>query len=343
LVERASAAVSPSAENLSIDESGRYLLVSGTSGRVELYDAASLERLTSLQVGNGFASINGSGFIDSNRYFVGYVDGKREALRTFVKILQIEPEKLLYEHAFDVGADVPLRANADYVAYRGTLLDWQRTRRSFEVASAHPGYAGVYALTESGRVFSSNLAGKALLLHDPRTNQRWYWESGIKPFDAAITRSERHVIAIDDTGSCKVWRLPEIEPLSRCGWGSLVANRRGHVVVAPRAERFAVSVDNRVRVYSLEPYALMGEFAMPATVAKMALADEDRLAVADEQGNVEVWDARAGTSLGQARLPYAEGLVFQAPERLVALIPEQGRYSIHAYDIPLPVPAAPHP
>ncbi|WP_263147115.1 hypothetical protein [Pseudomonas sp. RIT-PI-AD] len=343
LSERNSTAVSPSAEKLSIDESGRYFLVANSSERIELYETTSLRKINSTQVGGEFSSINGSGFIDSDRYFVGYVDGKRGALRAFVKIFQIEPEKQVYEHAFDAGGDVPMRVNIHYVAYRKTLIDWQKTQEPLEIWSAHPGYAGVYALTDSGRVFTSNLLGKTLLLHDPRTNQRLYWEAGIKPFDAAITRSEHHVIAVDDAGSCKVWRMPEIEPLGRCGWGALFSSTRGRVVVAPHEERFAVSIDNRVRVYSLQPYALMSEFAMPAAVTTLTLADGGRIAVADEQGNLEVWDAQAARPLGRIQLSYVEDLAFSSQDRLLALVPRDGRYSVHSYDIPSPVPANPHP
>ncbi|TRX73401.1 WD40 repeat domain-containing protein [Pseudomonas mangiferae] len=334
LISRGSIAVDASAEKLRVDENGRYFLVESSSGRVDLYEVENLNEITTFRAVGDFPSINGSGFIDSNSYFVGYIDGKQGALRTFVKVLQVEPEKLLYEHVFDVGADVPVDANVDYIAYRKSLIDWRKENSALDVWSAHPGYSGIYKLTDSGRVFTSNLLEKTLLLHNPRTDQRIYWSADIKPFDAAITRSEKHVIAIDDTGSCKVWRIPEVEPLGRCGWGALSAHKRGHVVVAPHAEQFAVSVDNQVRVYSLEPLMLLNEFVMPAAVTALILADEGRVAVADEQGNLEVWDAETARVLGRVRLPYIADLAFPTRDRLLALVPEDGQYSVFTYDIP---------
>lgn len=317
-------------EHVSIDKTGRYILVSGGHFGAELYEVASLKKSKYLKISAPHGLTNGSGFIDSNIFYWGYTD----YIDTFVEIWRISPGEKIFSHKFEGGRANPLVANDGYVAYPDKVISWRNGSSTMSALHAHPGEVGGYVLTDSGRVFSRNLLGETLLLHDPKTNQRWYWSAGIMPFDAALTRSERYAIAIDDTGACKVWRMPEIEPLDRCGWGAPFTQKQTRLVVAPHAERFAVSVEDQVRVYSLEPYSLINEFHLPATADALALTDEGRLAVADSQGRLSVWDSTTGAALGHAEPGRVRELTFQAEVRLLAIASKGERYGLYLYDIP---------
>lgn len=321
-------------DHVSMDESGHYIYARGHYFGAELYEAGSLKKLRKFKFQAPYGIVNGGGFIDNNTLYWGYKEVGGGERNTVAEIWRIKPNEKLFSYEFDNSADHPLVANKRYIAYPNTLVDWRNGSAPMHALHAHPGEAGFYLITESGRVFSRNLLGKTLLLHDPKTNQRWYWATGLMPFEAALTHSERHVIAIDDTGACKVWRMPEIESLDRCGWGTAFTQKRTRLAVAPHAERFAVSVENRVRVYSLEPYALIHEFRLPDPVETMALTDEGRLAVADEKGHLSLWDSATGAALGQAEPGRVRELTFQAESRLLALASDGERYGLHLYDVP---------
>lgn len=240
-----------------------------------------------------------TGIIDNNTYYYAAEDPRTRPYDIRVNIQQITPPKRLHSHRTDyLKSTNSLRVNHTYINYPGNLINWH-TGQEYPVKTFSP--AGFdHALTDSGKVFSRSRLGNWAMLYDPLSDSRIEWGMDMIPGGTALTRDSRHLVVQDPDGACRVWPLPELKPVQRCGHAPWFASAGTVALVTdPAGDHFAAAWRKRVQVYQVEPYQRTFELEMNNNVLAMALSANGRLAISSQQDAVEVWDIPSRKLLGR--------------------------------------------
>jgi len=287
---------------LEFSGNGRTFIVAGKYNFVHLRDAATLEKRVAIDSGgelgapdmfDNVLATRGAGYIDDNIWYVATDDGKNVS----ASIRQIDPPRELYKHDLGKGSERPVIANKNHLAYVGTLLNWH-DGTSYKVDRAHPGSFG-YTLTASSQVMTYNVFNGDVLLHDPVRQESMYWNIGFPIADFILSSDERYAVAQAPKGKCVLWQLPEKERLGSCGRGGLWGEKWTRSVFQRDGRAFAVSTDNEIRVYTVQPFKLLMKVALREKPVIGLTLDNGRLAAGDENGAISVWNVADGSLLGE--------------------------------------------
>lgn len=308
-----------SVNRLAFSPDGRYFLVARDHASVHLYRTGDTRLLTSYEdlESRPRPSILSAGFLGVNTYFIATLHSMPPVERRFgpdnlgreildmsirrVSVRSIEPPGEVASHVFPRGRDMQVKAKGRYFYYDEQLLD-RDTGKVHAVPTAHP-YGPRGTLTASGKVLTEAYGHAVLYDHVTDTVVHWRADDGRND----ITASEKYAITHSNDGACTVWRLPAAESLGRCGYSWPLTKAFANVLAHPSAERFAVSLDGRVRVYDIEPFRLVFETQLDTKVHALALSPGNRLAVATEHGTIVVWNIDEARLLGMHHLPYLKG------------------------------------
>ena len=262
-----------------------------------------------------------AGIIDSNTYYYAAGDMGIRPHDFRVNIQQINPPKRLHTHRPPGLSDTrPVRANRTYINYPDTLVNWH-TGQEYPVRTFSPvGFD--YALTDSGKIFSRSYPSDWAMLYDPLSDSSIQWKLGIPPGKAVLTRDSRYVAVQSTDGACRVWPLPELKPMQRCGRAPWFASAGTVALVTdPAGDHFAAAWRKRVQVYQVEPYRRTFELEMNNNVLAMALSANGRLAISSQQDAVEVWDIPSRKLLGR--------IATDTFPRLLAISPSGDEILVH--------------
>jgi hypothetical protein len=248
-----------------------------------------------------FASIIGAGFIDAKTwYFVETVSGsirdiekgvEREKEETRAHVRSLFPVQEIASHPFEKSAKYVAAASGNHIAFSDELLDW-KTGKIYRTKIAHHATPGLTVI--HGHVVTHN--DDVVVIDDPLHRETGVWDTGWSPIaQIAITPGIRRVITVSENGACQAWMPPppDAQKVGSCGRGHLFAPvAYPRLAISPDGARLAVSVENQVRVYRIEPFDLELELetSMPTPVSALALSNDGRLAAGDENRLVRVWD-----------------------------------------------------
>jgi len=285
------------AEFLEYSGNGKTFIAAGGCCFVNLYEAFDYKKLAALNSESSddfdmFTAIRGAGYIDDNTWYFSTDEGDASA-----SIRQIEPPRELYKHNLGRGTNRPVIANKSHLAFVDTLLDWHNDA-SYKVIEAHPGWFG-YTLTSNSRVMTYNVFNGDVLFYDPVKQESMSWNTGFRIGSLILSADERYAVVHSDQGKCVLWQLPEKERLGSCGSGELWGEKWTRSVFQRDGRAFAVSTDNEIRVYTVQPYKLLTKVTMGEKPVISLALDSGRLAAGNEDGMIRVWNVADGSSLGE--------------------------------------------
>ncbi|MDR0563402.1 MAG: hypothetical protein LBG78_00510 [Azoarcus sp.] len=286
--------------------------------------------------------IRSAGYIDANTWYyieqlLSYNDvtptgEKRQVGRdaVIVHIKTLHPPKEIYTRSLDRteygwarndGDDV---ANSRYVFFGdcSSLLDWRTNEiRRYPLGMCFEPYLPKgfkYKLTLKGQIMVT--APEKTLLGEPFKKA----EAEILEIGGELTPDERHMVALKDTGECIVWQFEERREIGRCGTGRLfgLGIKEKHLALSRDSKTFATSVNQKIRVYSIEPFRLLMEITAPQNVMTLALSGDGRIAGGFEDGRIQAWEVPTGKIIGQGDASYVRNnvrkLIFQPGGNLLA-------------------------
>ncbi|MDR1063536.1 MAG: hypothetical protein LBL48_06345 [Azoarcus sp.] len=273
----------------------------------------------------------GIDYIDTNTwYYIEQVDKKligmpiksknlddRRDEEIVIHIRSIDPPREIYTHTFpneSSSGTFSSVANENYVLYTETkIFNW----RTEENRSRIPGWYGfamltdtdAIALTHDGRVLVN--VNASTVVSDPFGGKK----TEDYPFVSALTPDERYLIALERNGDCALRLFEEKREIARCGTGHPfgIGIKKRAVAISPDSKMFAMSINDKVRLYRIDPFRLEQTVIAPGNVATLALSDDGRLASGDNDGRIRVWDIASGKLIGKfdKRLWQIFSLVFQ--------------------------------
>jgi WD40 repeat protein len=160
-------------------------------------------------------------------------------------------------------------------------------------------------LTPDNRIIT--YLGRKTVIFDPLNDTMEVWK-GATSLDQAIlvTPDNRHAIGLSMTNyRCTLWRWPERKEIGQCSetlYGIFGKKRTQYspvLALSLDGKSFAVSVDNNVRVYRIEPFKLELEASTTGPVAALALSDNGWLAASDKRGFLRVWNIATASLVAQ--------------------------------------------
>ncbi|MDR0563403.1 MAG: WD40 repeat domain-containing protein [Azoarcus sp.] len=285
--------------------------------------------------------IRSAGYIDANTWyyieeiFSSYGDmpagiepscgSKCRAVIVHIKALH--PPKEIYTRAFDAKLgfrnDYMDVANSRYVFFGmgDPVLDWRTNEiRHYPIGMGFPYLPPELSLklTQKGQILISSQ--EKTLLGEPFKKE----EAEILEIGGELTPDERHMVALKDNGECIVWQFEERREIGRCGTGRLfgLGIKEKHLALSRDGKTFATSVNQKIRVYSIEPFRLLMEITAPQNVITLALSGDGRIAGGFEDGRIQVWEVPTGKIIGQGDVGDARNnvrqLTFQPGGNLLA-------------------------
>ena len=329
-------------------EDGSTFLAAGKHDGVRLYRTSNFELLEKFndkwrfrqQEGESTWSIMnrvlGAGYIDKNTlyYIIDHNKVMADPTKEFrffqdtrywervIHIRSIDPPREIYTHTFpnpEGGDFPPLLANENYVLYTDTgIFNW----RTEEIRTRIPDWSGfgpgtgTIALTHDGRVLINIYA--RTVISDPFGGR----ETEKYPFVSTLTPDERYLIALEENGDCALRLFDEKREIARCGtarpFGFGIKKRA--TAVSPDSKMFAISINDKVRVYRIEPFRLERTFKAPKHVKALALSNDGWLASGDENGHLLLWDIASGKLAGKFDdKSWANSMAFQPGGNLLVL------------------------
>ncbi|MDR1062973.1 MAG: hypothetical protein LBL48_03430 [Azoarcus sp.] len=105
--------------------------------------------------------------------------------------------------------------------------------------------------------------------------------------------------------------------IARCGtghpFGIGIGIEKRVVAIAPDSKMFAMSINDKVRLYRIDPFRLEQTIIAPGNVVSLAFSDDGRLASGDNDGRIRIWDIASGKLIGKLdKKPWQTfSLVFQ--------------------------------
>ena len=142
------------------------------------------------------------------------------------------------------------------------------------------------------------------------------------PFVSTLTPDERYLIALEKNGDCALRLFDEKREIARCGtarpFGFGIKKRE--VAVSPDSKMFAISINDKVRVYRIEPFRLERTLKAPKHVKALALSNDGWLASGDENAHLLLWDIASGKLVGKFDdKSWASSMAFQPGGNLLVL------------------------
>ncbi|MDR0563404.1 MAG: hypothetical protein LBG78_00520 [Azoarcus sp.] len=285
---------------------------------------------------NIWRDIRFAGYIDANTwYYVEQIKTSyknipkgiapscdRECDALAVHIKTIHPPQEIYAHSFDVaelggrGHYRMATANSRYVffGYGASLLDWRTNEtRPFPKMPRVLSMVG-FKLTRKGQILI--IGTEKSVLAAPFKNDK----AESLDIGGELAPDERHMVSIKDNGECVVWQFEERREVGRCGTGRMFGFgiEALRLAFSPDGKTFATSVNQKIRVYSIEPFRLLMEITAPQTVTTLALSSDGRLAGAYGDGRFRVWEMPSGKLVGQGEGVRGRSLAFQPGGNLLA-------------------------
>ena len=299
---------------LEFSSNGEKLIAGGKYKFVTLYDIETQHNAIALnnehtELSSG--QIYGASFIDANTWYYAYTTDKGDVEAI---IRQINPSQVVFKHNFG-NRNRPVQANKTHLALSEIMLDWRNTEHSYHVVTAHP-VDGGYTLTESSRVLTYNGFNGFVGIHDPVKQEVIGWKADSGIAYVLLSADERYVLEFSSKGKCVLRQLPEAKKVGSCGRNTLLKHSvGGHITFQSDSRMFAVSRNNEIRVYAVEPFKQVLSVTTPEQVTGLAL-NEGRLAASVRGDNIYIWDVASGNSLGEyasssSRMLGSETLVFQ--------------------------------
>ncbi len=283
---------------LEFSSNGDKLIAGGNYKFVTLYDIQAQHNAIALnnehtELSSG--QIYGAGFIDANTWYYAYTTDKGDVEAI---IRQINPPQMVFKHNFGSDTDRPVQANKTHLAQSKVMLDWRNTEHSYRVVTAHP-VDGGYTLTESSRVLTYNGFNGFVGIHDPVKQEVIGWKADSGIAYVLLSADERYALEFSSKGKCVLRQLPEAKKVGSCGRNTLLKHSvGGHITFQSDSRMFAVSRNNEIRVYTVEPFKQVLSVTTPEQVTGLAL-NEGRLAAEDDADNIHIWDVASGNSLGK--------------------------------------------
>ena len=303
---------------LSFSEDGNTFVAGGIFDGVGIFradDYALLERYYERDDSSTpTAIIISTGHFDANTWYYTATTHIPSSKQSVTHIRTIKPSQEVAQYEFEYGNEDLVAANRNYLAYsakrhNGTLID-RRTGEEYPIKTvdAFSGFSR-FELTRSNRVLSAAgwPSAEKPMLDDPLHQQT-------QTLDGYVTFSPDEQYAVDLNGfRCKLLKLngKKVVPLKKqkvvghCS--GLLFKTEKVAKFSPDSKMFAVVADQNVRVYRVEPFQLLLERKMAASVITLVgssidLSDTGWLAVVDKRGFLYAWNATTTNLAGQYRL-----------------------------------------
>ena len=282
---------------LEFSSNGNKLIAGGEFKFVTLYDIETQHNAIVLNNEHTELSsgrIYGAGFIDANTWYYAYTTDKGDVEAI---IRQINPPQMVFKHNFGSDTDRPVQANKTHLAQSKVMLDWRNTEHSYRVVTAHP-VDGGYTLTESSRVLTYNGFNGFVGIHDPVKQEVIGWKADSGIAYVLLSADERYALEFSSKGKCVLRQLPEAKKVGSCGRNTLLKHSvGGHITFQSDSRMFAVSRNNEIRVYAVEPFKQVLSVTTPEQVTGLAL-NEGRLAAGVKGGGLRIWNVADSALLG---------------------------------------------
>jgi len=299
-------------------DKGKTFLLAGHYSFLYIYDAATFEKRVMIREvdGEDEFSVLGAGYIDDNTWYVatGYnypnpdykesAPGQNNYLRKFlsksvISIRQVEPEHEIYNHDLNGRMSVGVFANKDHIAYGWHFIDWH-TGESYKVDVPYPN--GYYNLASSRLVVMRSFLQKKniYLFFNPLKQEGKFWNFGSSwsGSDLMLSRDANYALFRTEKGGCELWQVPQKERLGRCGRSKLWGDKTTRGVFRRDSQAFAVSAENKITLYSIEPFKSLMTLTLAKPVDMLAFS-ENYLAAVDEVGMLRVWSIHNNKLLGE--------------------------------------------
>jgi len=298
-------------------DSGKTFLLAGSYRYIYLYDSATFEKHVVVREvdGESFFSILGAGHIDDNTWYVatGYYypnpDYKeppprqnnylrRNLSKSAVSIRQIKPAREIYNYDLKGAMNAGVFANKNHIAYRWRLVDWH-TGETHTVDMAHPNGFD-YQLTSDSQVITKPYRGQFYLFSNPlkKESSVWDFSSAWSNTTLMLSPNAHYALFRTEKGGCQLWQVPQKKRLGRCGHSKLWGEKFSRAVFRRDSQAFAVSTDNKITVYSTQPFEPLITLTLDEKIDIVAF-NEEHLAAIDDTGMLRVWNIKENRLLGE--------------------------------------------
>jgi WD40 repeat protein len=275
------------------------------------------------------ASTLNAGYIDVNTWYFTTMLQRGTGIRLHVRTIQPSREISVSEVNEDYH-NAAASVNKNYIAYNNWLIDW-RTGESHRVKGwvFDPQRWITPTLTPDNRIITypnkETYSDRKTVIFDPLNDTMEVWKEATQLDKAIIvTPDNRHAIGLSTKNyKCTLWSWPERKEIGHCsgrlrGIFGKYPEYLEVLALSLDSKRFAIGVENNVRVYRIEPFQLEMEANTPGPVGALAFSDDGWLAASDRKGFLRVWDVDTGSLAGQRRFSgdglnekYVPKLVFQ--------------------------------
>ncbi|MET1077902.1 MAG: hypothetical protein ABWY06_07765 [Pseudomonas sp.] len=324
------------ANNLSYNGVDDLFSVADGTGQMNIYSQEAVAPIASIKWIEPEVGMSSAAFLDSDTYYLGgdrlYGNGKY-----FFEVWRLGASSKRVGYDFESSTGGEVQVNAHFALFGREMINWHSGERYIaRTVNVHPGNS---LLSASGKVLSYNYFSDDVGLHEPLTDTLLEWDGGMSISQVAITADERYVIAHGRNGSCRIWPLPALKPVQRCGAGKLFADKLAYIATHPADGSFAVAWDRRVAFYRPDAedrqHKVFG-LSLSKPIVSLAVSADNRLAIGDNSGTLEVWDGVQRKLLGQAKLgPDAAGTKLQfSPSGRQLLYGRNPKFNVHVLDIP---------
>jgi len=299
-------------------DGGETFLLAGRYSFLHIYDSTTFKKHVMIKEvdGEDEFSVLGAGYIDDNTWYVatGYhypnpdykesPPGQNNYLRRYlskgvVSIRQVEPAREIYNYDLQDFSHERVFANKNHIAYRGTLVNWHNGEVSV-VEIAYP--VGSYYFTPASQVITRSMLRDVYLFYDPLKKEVEHWHFSFRRYgtELILSRDGRYALFRKKKGSCALWQLTPKKRLGRCGRSKLWGDKISRAVFRRDSQVFAVSAENKITLYSIEPFKSLMTLALKEPVDILALSEE-YLAAIDKTGMLRVWSIKENKLLGEYR------------------------------------------
>jgi len=295
-------------------------LLAGSYRYVYFYEAVTFRKRVAIRKESrkeGVFSILGAGYIDDNTWYVATgktypnpdykesLPGQNNYLhrgltRSDISIRQIEPSRELYRDDLHGSGIKTVFANKNHIAYRWTMVNW-RTGEQYKVDMPHP-IVTFYNLTPDSQVVTKFLRRDAYLFYSPLKQEGVVWDFAFQWSDSnlMLSRDARYALVGTEKGGCELWQVAQKKRLGRCGRSKLWGDKITHAVFRRDSQAFVVSAENKITLYSIEPFKSLMTLVLKEPVDMLAL-NEEYFAAIDKAGMLRVWDINENKLLAEYR------------------------------------------
>jgi|GEM_PF-2079190 len=310
-------------------DNGKKFLAAGSFSFVHIYDADTFKKRVVIKEVDGKEdfSVLGAGFIDDNTWYLAsrysYPNPDYKKVRPpelsneylgkrIVSIRKIDSLHEVYQYDLGDGGAARVFANKEHIAHRWKFINWHNGK-TYKVDMAH--HAGFsYQLTSDSQVITQGFQRNFYLFNNPVKQESVGWDFGFSWSSSKliISPDARYALYRTDKGSCELWLVPQKRRLGNCGRGKIWGEKNSRAVFQRDSKALAVSAENKIHIYSTEPFKKLITLTLEKSVDNLALSG-NYLAAIDEIGTLRVWDIAKNRLLGQYQISeysyHGKGLV----------------------------------